>query len=155
MTSLTSRLTPLHRAWLAREPRKRRTLTLGGVLIVLLLAYLTVTRLGGHDTAIEAPAVRPVAPDLPPLRMADDETWRAAAAEHGITLEGLTTGAQRVRLEGHIEQPAAVVEFARWASRRGWWTTDWSLSRGDEEVLRLEMTLVAELEQLPAGRRAH
>ncbi len=62
MSALISLLSPLQQAWLSREPRERRTLAIGAGIIVLLLGYLAISRLGAIDItdAAPPPAAAPV-----------------------------------------------------------------------------------------------
>ncbi|WP_328716388.1 hypothetical protein VO226_11355 [Halomonas elongata] len=148
MTSLTSLLSPLQRAWQSREPRERRTLAIGAGIIVLLLGYLAISRLAAIDVTDTAPP--PVAASrLPAIQPLAQERWLAAAERHGIDAPRLESQAHGLRLQGRVPQPQNVTTFARWAAQHGWWTTEWSLARESDGGLALDMTLVAELERQP------
>lgn len=146
----------LRQAWLARDPRERRTLGLGGILIVLLLGYLGATRLGVSDPVVlTAPAAVPAETiALPAIQTLEEEDWRRAASRHGIDLTRLETVSPGLRLEGRTERSEALTDLARWAAERGWWAIDWSLERDTQGSLQMTMTLVAELERLPTDREA-
>ncbi|MDR5858036.1 hypothetical protein FZZ93_01985 [Halomonas eurihalina] len=148
MSALISLLSPLQQAWLSREPRERRTLAIGAGIIVLLLGYLAISRLGDIDITDTAPPPA-AASRLPAIQPLAQERWLAAAERHGIGAPRLESQAHGLRLQGRVPQPQSVTTFARWAAQHGWWTTDWSLTREADDGLALDMTLVAELERLP------
>ncbi|MFM9270119.1 hypothetical protein ACJ7V3_07635 [Halomonas elongata] len=148
MTSLTSLLSPLQRAWQSREPGERRTLGIGAAIIVLLLGYLAISRLATIDVTDTAPPPA-AASRLPAIQPLAQERWLAAAERHDIDAPRLESQAHGLRLQGRVPQPQTVTTFARWAAQHGWWATEWSLIRESDGGLALDMTLVAELERQP------
>ncbi|CBV43112.1 hypothetical protein [Halomonas elongata] len=149
MSSLTSLLSPLQRAWQARDPRERRTLAIGAGIIVLLLGYLAISRLAAIDVTDDAAPPPAAASRLPAIQPLTQQRWLAAAERHGIDAPRLESQAHGLRLQGRVPQPQNVTTFARWAAQHGWWTTEWSLARESDGGLALDMTLVAELERQP------
>ncbi|SEM35936.1 hypothetical protein [Halomonas caseinilytica] len=152
MSALISLLSPLQQAWLSREPRERRTLAIGAGIIVLLLGYLAISRLGAIDITDAAPPPA-AASRLPAIQPLAQERWLAAAERHGIDAPRLESQAHGLHLQGRVPQPQTITTFARWAAQHGWWTTEWSLARESDGGLALEMTLVAELERQPIAKQ--
>lgn len=148
MISLTSLRSPLQRAWQSREPRERRTLGLGAGIIVLLLGYLAISRLGDIDV-IEAAPPPAAASRLPAIQPLAQDRWLAVAERNGIVAPRLASQPHGLHLQGQVQRLETVTDFARWAARRGWWATEWSLTGTSDDDLALEMTLVAELEHRP------
>lgn len=124
-----------------RSPRERRLLGLALIAALLTSGYLLVERLLPPLSSMLSTPVSessPLVTRLPPVTAVDAATWRREAVTRGLVLTSIEVQPEGVMTHGEASSPRALVDFARWAARQGWWALDWTLTH-QSEGLRLEV----------------
>lgn len=144
-------LDPLRRAIATRSPSERRRLAILLPLCLLLLGYWAVTHWLDSPTAVPG-AVDDVLDTrlmarLPPIDDLEASTWHQAASSRGVALAEARREDRCWRLRGQIAAADDWQALAGWAAARGWWATEWRLSRQANDGFTFAACFVASLEK--------